>query len=68
MSEKHESAYVSAEEAAEYFGIDIEHMRRLCREKKIPGARKLGRVWRIPRIFLTTDIDSVQQMADEGKQ
>ncbi len=41
MQDKPESAYVSPEEAAAYFGIDVEHMRRLCREGKVPGAYHL---------------------------
>jgi len=67
--DKPESAYVSPEEAAAYFDIDVEHMRRLCREGKVPGARKLGNLWRIPRGFLTTDAGDVKRMAeDEGKK
>jgi excisionase family DNA binding protein len=65
MPDKKESAYVSPEQAATYFGVDVEHIRRLCREGKIPGARKLGNLWRIPRTFLSTDAVDVQKMADE---
>ena len=68
MSDKPASAYVSPEEAATYFGVDVEHIRRLCREGKIPGARKLGNLWRIPRAFLSTDASDVQKLADDNKQ
>jgi excisionase family DNA binding protein len=63
-----QSAYVTPEDAAIYFDTTPEKMRRLCRDGKIPGARKLGREWRIPRSFLTTDIDTVQKMADEEEK
>ena len=64
MNEK-QSAYVSPEEAAAHFDTTVEKMRRLCRDGKIPGARKLGREWRIPRTFLSTDADTVQKMAED---
>jgi excisionase family DNA binding protein len=63
-----ESVYVSPEEAGAYFGISADTMRKLCRERKIPGARKIGGQWRIPRAFLQTDADTVQQMADEQEK
>jgi len=68
MADK-QSAYVSPEDAAVYFDTTPEKIRRLCRDGKIPGARKLGREWRIPRSFLDTDVDTVQKMAeDEDKK
>jgi excisionase family DNA binding protein len=63
-----DSAYVSPEEAGKYFDINVETMRRLCREGKIPGARKIGAVWRIPRSFLTTDISTVKRMAEDEEK
>ncbi len=63
-----QSAYVTPEETATYFGTTVEKIRRLCREKKIPGARKIGREWRIPRSFLDTDIDTVQKMAEDEEK
>ncbi len=68
MTDKPESAYVSPEDAARFFDVDVEHIRRLCREGKIPGARKIGNLWRIPRAFLSTDVTDVQKMADEGEK
>jgi excisionase family DNA binding protein len=63
-----DSAFVSPEEVATYFGVTAETVRRLCRERKIPGARKFGGQWRIPRTFLSTDADTVQKMAEEDKK
>ncbi len=64
-----ESTYVSPEEAARAFSLQPETIRRLCRDGKIPGARKIGGVWRIPKSFLSSDVGSVQQMAqDEDKK
>jgi excisionase family DNA binding protein len=63
-----ESAYVTPEEAGAYFNINVETMRRLCRERKIPGARKIGGQWRIPRAFLSTDAGDVQKMAEDEEK
>ena len=63
-----DSVFVSPEEVATYFGVTAETVRRLCREGKIPGARKFGGQWRIPRSFLSNDADTVQQMAGDDKK
>ena len=63
-----DSVYISPEEVATYFGVTAETIRRLCRDHKIPGARKLGGQWRIPRSFLSTDADTVQKMAEDEKK
>ena len=63
-----ESVYVSPEEAGAYFDVSAETMRRLCREGKIPGARKIGGQWRIPRSFLSTDATTIQKLAEDEKK
>ena len=63
-----ESTYVSPEEAAKVFSLQPETIRRLCRDGKIPGARKIGGVWRIPKSFLSSDASQVQQMAEDDKK
>ena len=62
-----ESIYVSPEEAAKAFSVQPETIRRLCRDGKIPGARKIGKVWRIPKSFLSSDANQVQQMEDDDE-
>ena len=44
--------YYTAEEVARHFRVSPETIRRLCKEGKIPGARQIGRQWRIPTKFL----------------
>ena len=44
--------YYSPEEVAEYLDVTAETIRNLCRARKIPGARQVGRQWRIPRAYL----------------
>ena len=44
--------FYSAEEVATYFDVNVETIRRMCREGQIPGARQIGRQWRIPANFL----------------
>ena len=63
-----ESTYVSPEEAAKAFSLQPETIRRLCRDRKIPGARKIGGVWRIPKSFLSSDADTVQRMAADDEK
>lgn len=41
--------YVGSTEAAEIAGCEAQHITRLCRAEKIPGAIQLGREWAIPR-------------------
>jgi excisionase family DNA binding protein len=51
-------AYYSPEEVAEHFGVDPETIRRMARDGKIPGARRIGRLWRIPAEFLDKPLDT----------
>lgn len=41
--------YESAEEAARRWGVSARWVQALCRGQRIAGARRLGRVWLIPR-------------------
>jgi excisionase family DNA binding protein len=50
---KLDKEWYSPEEVAEYFDLDADTIRKLCREGKIPGARQIGRSWRIPKSYLT---------------
>lgn len=63
-----DSRFVSPEEAGAYFNISAETIRRLCREDKIPGARKIGGQWRIPRSFLSSDVDTVKKLAEDEEK
>ncbi|HYT36556.1 MAG TPA: helix-turn-helix domain-containing protein [Methylomirabilota bacterium] len=47
--------YYSPEEVAEYLDVTPETIRSLCRAGKIPGARQVGRQWRIPREYLISE-------------
>ena len=37
--------------AAARLGVNVQRMRVLCRERRIKGARLVGRVWMIPENF-----------------
>ena len=41
--------YESAEEVARRWGVTARWVQALCRDRRIPGAQRLGRVWLIPR-------------------
>ena len=40
--------YVSAAQAAEKWGITVKRVQVLCKENRIPGVGRIGRVWLIP--------------------
>ncbi len=60
----HAPLYYSVEEAAQILGVDAETVRRWCRQGKIPGVRRFGREYRIPR----TAIDPQGQPSEEEKK
>ncbi|NLX18714.1 MAG: helix-turn-helix domain-containing protein [Desulfobulbus sp.] len=41
--------YETAEEAAKRWGISVRWVQALCRGRRIPGAKQLGRIWLIPQ-------------------
>ena len=45
---------IDAEEAARRLGVDPSRVRVLLRQRRIPGARLVGRVWMIPEDFTVT--------------
>ncbi len=47
-----EKPFYSAEEVAQYYDVTADTIRRLCREGKIPGAKQIGKQWRIPKAYL----------------
>ena len=58
--------YYSPEEVAEYYGVSVETIRRMCREGTIPGVKKIGRQYRIPAKFLE-ETPSVQETDQDNK-
>ncbi len=59
--------YYSPEEVAEYFDVNIETIRRMCRDGLIPGARQIGRQWRIPAKYLE-ETPSIQETDEDKNQ
>ena len=44
-----EPQYYTVEEVARILGVDDETVRRWCRQGKIPGVKRFGREYRIPK-------------------
>lgn len=44
-----EPQYYTVEEVARILGVDEETVRRWCRQGKIPGVKRFGREYRIPK-------------------
>jgi excisionase family DNA binding protein len=64
--------YYSVDEVAKLLGFHPDTVRLWCREGKLPGARKFGRDWRIPRSALepptgTQTPTDAQRSADDQK-
>lgn len=41
--------YMTAQEAAELWGISVRRVQRLCKENRIEGVLNINRVWLIPK-------------------
>lgn len=41
--------YEAAEETAKRWGVSTRWVQALCRDRRIPGAKRLGRVWLLPK-------------------
>jgi excisionase family DNA binding protein len=50
-------AYYSPEEVASHFGVNAETIRKMCKEGKIPGVRRIGKLWRVPAEFLDRPLE-----------
>ncbi len=59
--------YYSPDEAADYLGVSAETIRNLCRRGEIPGARQVGRQWRIPRSYLLSNPDVKDERKDDDQ-
>lgn len=42
------NGYMTAQEAAEKWGVTVRQVQILCKEKRIAGATQMSRVWIIP--------------------
>ena len=40
--------YITAQEAAEKWGVTVRQVQLLCKENRIPGAMRMSRIWIIP--------------------
>ena len=56
--------YVTADEAADISGYDVQHVRRLMRAQKIKG-RKAGLVWLIERDSLQAYLAKVEALGSK---
>ena len=45
---------ITAQDAAAKSGVTVQRLRVLCRERRIPGARLIGRQWFVPEDFEVT--------------
>jgi excisionase family DNA binding protein len=60
--------YYTAEEVADYYRVSADTIRKLCRDGKIPGAKQIGRQWRIPAKFLEDNPSLDTSGEDESEE
>lgn len=54
------NGYMTAQEAAEKWGVTVRQVQILCKENRIEGATQMSRVWIIPA-------DAVKPTSDKRK-
>ena len=42
------NGYITAQEAAEKWGVTVRQVQILCKDKRIKGAARMSRIWIIP--------------------
>lgn len=42
------NGYITAQEAADKWGVTVRQVQMLCRENRIEGATRMSRIWIIP--------------------
>jgi len=45
---------LTTDEAAARLGVTADRVRMLCRQRRIPGAKLIGRTWMLPDRFAVT--------------
>lgn len=58
--------YMTAQEAAELWGISVRHVQRLCKENRIEGVLNINRVWLIPKSS-KKPVDKRRKVTDYGE-
>lgn len=58
--------YMTAQEAAELWGISVRRVQRLCKENRIEGVLNINRVWLIPK-SLKKPVDKRRKVTDYGE-
>ena len=59
--------YMTAQEAAELWGISVRRVQRLCKENRIEGVLNINRVWLIPKSS-KKPVDKRRKVTDYGEQ
>ena len=58
--------YMTAQEAAELWGISVRRVQRLCKENRIGGVLNINRVWLIPKSS-KKPVDKRRKVTDYGE-
>ena len=58
--------YMTAQEAAELWGISVRRVQRLCKENRIEGVLNINRVWLIPN-SPKKPVDKRRKVTDYGE-
>ena len=58
--------YMTAQEAAELWGISVRRVQRLCKENRIEGVLNINQVWLIPKSS-KKPVDKRRKATDYGE-
>lgn len=58
--------YMTAQEAAELWGISVRRVQRLCKENRIEGVLNINRMWLIPKSS-KKPVDKRRKVTDYGE-
>lgn len=62
------NGYITAQEAAEKWGVTVRQVQGLCKNKRISGATKLSRIWVMPESAQKPTINNKKKLCESNSE